>query len=166
MITVMLVEDEVWIRYLIKSLVDWNELGFEIVGEASDGTDALSLIRDIQPQIVLTDIKMPEMDGIELMTAVKKVFPHTEFVMISGYDSFDYAQKSLNLGAAAYLLKPVDKKQLVEVLIKIKTKMEELNSIREIRFKNIHMLKEQLFINLLNEEKYSTDELVLQRKQK
>ena len=104
MIKVFLVEDEIVIRESIREMVPWNEYGFEFAGEASDGEMALPLVRDIKPDLLITDIKMPFMDGLTFCRLVKKELPDTKIIIISGHDDFSYAQQAIALGVEQYIL--------------------------------------------------------------
>lgn len=118
MIKVFLVEDEIIIRKGIRNNVDWNSYGFEFVGEAGDGERAYPMILKSKPDILLTDVKMPFMDGLELSRLVKKALPKTKIIILSGYDEFDYAKEAIKIGVSEYLLKPVTSVNLVEALKK------------------------------------------------
>lgn len=117
MYSVFLVEDEALMRDGIRTLVDWNKFGFAFAGEAPDGEMAWPLIQKHKPDIVITDIKMPFMDGLALTRLIKKELPETTVIILSGYDEFDYARQAISLGVSRYLLKPLSKEQLVEVLV-------------------------------------------------
>lgn len=109
MIKVFLVEDEVIMRKGIKNHIPWEKEGLEFVGEASDGELAYPLIKKTKPDILITDIKMPFMDGLELSSLVKKEFPNTKIIILSGYNEFDYAKRAISIGITDYLLKPVSR---------------------------------------------------------
>lgn len=104
---VFLVEDEVIIREGIRDNVDWNSAGFEFCGEARDGELALPLIEKTQPDLLITDIKMPFMDGLQLSQVVRSQFPWVKIIILSGHDEFEYAQSAIKLGVSEYLLKPI-----------------------------------------------------------
>ena len=122
MLKVLIADDEEKVSKLIFHLIRWEELGMEVIGTVGDGVDAYEMILEKEPDVVITDIRMPGMDGIELVERVlqkldpdKKVF----FVIISGYSQFEYAQQAVKLGVEDYLLKPIKKKELEAVLHKI-----------------------------------------------
>lgn len=125
MLKVFLVEDEATIRETLRDTVPWNSCGYIFAGEASDGEVALPLIAKTKPDVLITDIKMPFMDGLTLATMVRKEFPDIKIVIISGYDDFEYAKKAIELGVSEYLLKPVTKLNLVKVLDELRVKIEE-----------------------------------------
>ena len=120
MYSVFLVEDEALIRDGIRTLIAWNEYGFNFVGEASDGELAWPKIQKMKPDIVITDIKMPFMDGLSLSRLIRKEFPQTTIIILSGYDDFSYAKEAISVGVSQYLLKPLSKDQLVDVLCEVK----------------------------------------------
>ncbi len=125
MFKVFLVEDEIVVREGIRKNIIWEQYGFIYAGDASDGELALPLIRQIQPDLLITDIKMPFMDGLSLIELVRQELPKTKIVIISGYDDFSYAQQAIRSGVEQYLLKPIMKEKMVETLIGIRNKMEE-----------------------------------------
>ncbi|GMK40930.1 hypothetical protein PCCS19_39860 [Paenibacillus sp. CCS19] len=123
--TVLIADDEPWVVYGIKSLVDWESLGFALIGEAYNGPSALKAIRECKPEVVISDIRMPGLSGIELLDCIRREGLKTNVILISGYAEFEYAQKAIRLGAFDYLLKQVDKSKLSETLTRLKTSMEE-----------------------------------------
>ncbi len=130
MIKVFLCEDEFVVREGIKNNIDWAANGFEFAGEASDGELALPLIRKTQPDIVITDIKMPFMDGLELSRIIKKEMPFSEIVILSGYEEFDYAKQAITIGVAEYLTKPISGDDL---LAELNTLRDKINAGKEQR---------------------------------
>lgn len=124
MYRVFLAEDESLIRQGIKNLISWNEYGFSFVGEAPDGELAWPLIQKQKPNIVITDIRMPFMDGLSLSRLIKKNMPETTIIILSGYDDFTYAKEAIGIGVDQYLLKPLSKEQLIEVLLEVKQKKD------------------------------------------
>jgi len=122
MIKVLLADDEKKVCQLITHLVDWKELGFEIVGIVNDGESAYRFIQEHPVDVMITDIRMPECDGMELIEKAKAVYPEIHFVIISGYSQFDYAQNAIRYGVEDYLLKPIRKKDLTATLKKISDK--------------------------------------------
>lgn len=119
MIKVFLVEDEVIIRHGIRDNINWEENGFLFVGEAGDGEYAYPMILKTEPDILITDVKMPFMDGLELSRIVKKALPETKIVILSGYNEFDYAKEAIKIGISDYLLKPITSEHLIEALKKV-----------------------------------------------
>ena len=124
MLKVFLVEDETVIREGLRDKIPWDQYGYRFVGEASDGEMALPLIRKTRPDLIITDIKMPFMDGLSLSRMVKDEFPKTKIVILSGYDDFEYARRAITIGVDQYVLKPVTRASLRTVLQEIREKIE------------------------------------------
>jgi two-component system response regulator YesN len=124
MFKVFLVEDEIVVREGIRNNIHWEHYGFFYAGDAPDGELALPLIRQIHPDLLITDIKMPFMDGLALIELIRTELPKTKTVIISGYDDFSYAQQAIRMGVEQYLLKPIMKDKMVEILIELHKKME------------------------------------------
>lgn len=122
---IFLVEDESVIREGFRDKIPWEQYGFQLVGEAGDGEMALPMIRKIRPDVLITDIKMPFMDGLSLSEIVKEEFPKMKIIIISGYDDFEYARRAITVGVDQYLLKPITRTALRGVLLEIKEKMEQ-----------------------------------------
>ncbi len=131
MLRTFLAEDEIVVRENIKKMVPWEQYGFELVGEASDGEIALPLIKKLKPDLLITDIKMPFMDGLTLCKVVKKEFPDIKIVILSGYDDFNYAKEAIGIGVEDYLLKPITKNAFLERLCEIRSRYEHEKSQRE-----------------------------------
>ena len=131
-IKVFLVEDEMVIRNGIVKSINWEKEGYRLVGEASDGELAYPMILKEKPDILLTDIKMPFMDGLELSRLVKQELPDTKILIFSGYDEFEYAKEAIRIGVTEYLLKPVSSAQLLEVMRRISKQIEQDREEREI----------------------------------
>lgn len=125
MLKVFLVEDERVIREGFRDRIPWEQYGFRLVGEANDGEMALPLIRKLKPDVLITDIKMPFMDGLSLSEIVKEEFPKIKIIIISGYDDFEYARQAIKAGVDQYLLKPVTRMTLRNVLLELKEKIEQ-----------------------------------------
>ncbi|MCU6709933.1 response regulator [Paenibacillus sp. J5C_2022] len=121
---VFLVDDERWILESIKAKVDWESLELEFAGQASNGLDAYGMIQQTRPELVLTDIRMPGMNGLQLMESIKKLGLSTRFVVISGYAEFDYARKALELGALGYVLKSMERQELNDTLRNVKRSID------------------------------------------
>ncbi|MCK9860505.1 response regulator [Paenibacillus sp. ATY16] len=141
---VMIVDDEILIRENIRSCVDWTKEGFIYCGDAPDGEIALPLIEEHQPDILITDIKMPFMDGLELTAIVRKQLPHIKVIIMSGHDEFRYAQNAIRLGVEDYCLKPVSAAELIELLRKVSAKIDE----EQKRLKGQAITKERLLADL------------------
>ena len=163
---VLIVDDEEIVRNGLKNIIDWNALGCQICGEASNGEEALEKISSLSPSIVMLDITMPVMTGIELLSEIHHnpaKYPNRPcFLILSGYSDFDYAQKALNYGAKGYIVKPVDEDLLEQ---KIKSLAEEINKANEMDTlrNNAHMEETaqrfaQMFLFGAVDDAFSKDE--------
>src|SRR5829696_8320773 len=153
---VFFVEDEIITREGIRDNVDWRAGGFEFCGEATDGEKALPLLRTTQPDVLITDIKMPFMDGLQLSKIVRERMPWVKIIILSGHDEFEYAQKAIGLGITDYLLKPVTVQKLQLVLQKLVIQLDQerkeqahLKKLQEQAEDNRAMLREQLLFKLV-----------------
>ena len=119
MYKVFLVEDEIIIREAIRDNIDWGSHGFIFAGEAPDGELAVPLIEDIKPDILITDIKMPFVNGLELSRIVKKSMPWIKIIILSGHDEFEYTKEAISINVNEYLLKPISSSDLLNALKKV-----------------------------------------------
>ncbi|MCL1883670.1 MAG: response regulator [Defluviitaleaceae bacterium] len=129
MLKVLIVDDELKVCNLIYHLLDWSTLGLEVIGRAQDGGTAYNFVLQNKPDIIITDIRIPEIDGIKLIEKVKEVYPETYFIIISGYNHFEYAQKAIKFGVEDYILKPVKKKDLTEALTRLISKHSDKTTL-------------------------------------
>lgn len=125
MLKVVIVEDEERICNMIASFIDWNAMGFEIVGTAQNGILGKEIIKKTMPDVVITDIRMPGCDGIEMIEGLKDDYPDMDIIIISGHKHFEYAHKALRFGIRYYLLKPIIETDLEEILVEIREKHEK-----------------------------------------
>lgn len=166
MLKVFLVEDEVVIRNGIKNNIPWEREGFEFVGEASDGELAYPLIKKEKPDILITDIRMPFMDGLELSRIVKKELPQIKILILSGYNEFDYAKTAIEIGVTRYLLKPINSTKLLEAVKEVEALIEkerEQDRLLERYQKEMEenlLLERQKLWNALIANELSTAELL------
>lgn len=123
MLSVFLVDDEKLIRDGMKKLLKWEENGFQVIGEAANGRDALQAVLTLMPDIVLTDLRMPAMDGLSLAAALAEQAPSVEVVIITGYDEFEYAKSAVRSGVFDYLLKPVSQQELLDTMLRLRSKI-------------------------------------------
>ena len=156
MLKVFLVEDEFVIREGIKNNIDWKAHGYEFCGEAGDGELAYPMIQKLRPDIVITDIRMPFMDGLELSRLIRKELPDTEIIILSGYQEFEYAKEAIKLGVAQYLSKPINGEELLAELDELSAKIEEKRIAIQIRERYLQEMEE----NNLRERKKLFQELV------
>ncbi len=126
---ILIVDDEPKIRKGLRHVVDWWEHGIKIVGSAANGSEALEIIKnpDNKVDIVITDIEMPIMDGIQLSKEIKNSFPGIKIIILSGYDNFEYAKNAMKYGVTDYLLKPVDEDELLNTVLKMRKQIEDKN---------------------------------------
>ena len=141
-IKIFLVEDEIVIRNGIKNSIEWEKEGYEFVGEASDGELAYPMILKERPDILITDIRMPFMDGLELSRLVKQELPDIRILILSGYDEFDYAKEAIRLGVTEYLLKPVSAFKLLESLKKVSSLIQQEREERKLLKRYAEDMKE------------------------
>jgi len=156
---VFLVDDEIVIREGIRESFPWEDTPYDLVGEAPDGEMALPMIRDTNPDIVITDIKMPFMDGLELCRVLKTQMPWIGIIVLSGYDEFEYARQCIQLGVREYLLKPISSADLKEALDKIgkqiteeRKSLEHASSLRARMGGDGKFVKEKLIGSLFSDE--------------
>lgn len=128
MYTLLLVDDEEDVIEVIERKVSWEQIGFHVVGHAGNGFKALEMMEDMQPDVVMTDIRMPYMDGLELCSNIRQRFPATKLLLFTGFDDFEYAKEAVHLEIEEYILKPLNLAEITEVFKKLKTKLDdELN---------------------------------------
>ena len=170
MMKVFLVDDEIAIRENLRNSFPWEEKGYQLVGEAPDGEMALPMLRDLNADILLTDIRMPFMDGIKLCEEVQRTMPWVERIILSGYDDFTYAQKAISLGVKEYLLKPVTAKELEAALERVRRQIEEkrrdrenLTALRERLSSGNQFLRDKLLASLFTDEGDREDDEALLR---
>lgn len=159
MVKVVIADDEVRICQLIQALVDWEGLGLEISGIAHNGLEALEMVKTYQPDILVTDIRMPGCSGLELIERAKEDMPALEMIIISGYAHFEYAQQAIKYGVGDYLLKPISKAELTATLQKLGDRVREqrknAQNEEELRRKSeqdIQLLQETLITDLVNQK--------------
>ena len=131
MYTLLIADDEPLIRNGVKNIIDWESLGFSKILLAEDGQEALDLIRKNKVDLVLTDIVMPFMDGLELSKVLSEEFPEIHVVILTGHEDFEYAQQSVNLGVKNYILKPVGAQSLYKKMSEICKKLHIQNKQKE-----------------------------------
>ena len=157
MLKVFLVEDEFVIREGIKNNIDWETHGYEFCGEAGDGELAYPMIQRLRPDIVITDIRMPFMDGLELSRLIRRELPDIEIIILSGYQEFEYAKEAIKLGVAQYLSKPINGEELLAELEELSAKIEEKRRATQIRERYLKEMEE----NTLRERKKLFQSLVV-----
>lgn len=158
MYRLIIVDDEDWIRERLKHTVDWGRMGIEVIGEASDGEEALEMTERLLPDIVITDIRMPCIDGLEYIKRIRDSRNDVKVIIISGYSDFEYARKAIKLGAFDYILKPVEDENLtgvmercIEAIDTEKSKELLFSKAREQIKESLPVLKKEFLINLVND---------------
>lgn len=161
MYKVLLADDEKVILHGISTLVDWEKLGTRLIGTALDGEMALEMIEREPPDIVISDIKMSGMDGLRLIREVRQRYPHIRFIILSGYEQFDFAKQAMEYGVKHYLLKPCNERKIADVLTQVVTELKEEEEketfVRTMRYnleKVMPQVKEQLLRELLTNKTY------------
>lgn len=155
MIKVFLVEDETVVREGIKKIINWEKEGLQLVGAVSNGELALPLIRKEQPDILITDIKMPFMDGLQLSKIVKEEMPWIKIIIVSGYSEFDYVKEAISIGVTEYLLKPIGSIELLDKishicsLIRVEQSKKEMQESNMMELNQSGRLKRHQFLYLV-----------------
>ena len=164
MYKVMIVDDEVVVRKGIKTSIVWSDYGIDIVAEAKNGKEALEQLQQHEVDLILSDIRMPVMSGIEMAMEVKERYPHVEMVLLSGYEDFQYAKQAMTIGIRHYLLKPVMADHLIEIIVKLQTEenrkrkqvQQEITKSKLI-LENLPHMKKRLMANLLHTQTTAED---------
>lgn len=145
MFNVLLVDDEPWVLEGLRTMIDWNRFGFQICGEALSAPEALKLIERLQPELVMTDIRMPVLNGLELIEHSNRTMPHPpKFVILSGYDDFGYAHNAMQQRVAEYLLKPIDDEEIEALLARLSHVIRD-----EYETEHSHQMKAGIAIHYL-----------------
>ena len=154
---VLLVDDEEEIRAGISRKIDWDSLGFTLAGEADNGEEALELAELVRPDVVLTDIKMPFMDGLELCRRLKRILPAAKTVVFSGFDDFEYARQAVGMGVSEYIMKPINAQEMSGVLLRLKDQLDQqqaerrdMESLRRRYEESLPVLRELFYTRLLD----------------
>ncbi|MEG0542072.1 MAG: response regulator, partial [Angelakisella sp.] len=120
MLKLMVVDDEAVIRNGIRHSIGWSELGIEVVAEAANGLDASEKAISVQPDIIITDIKMPILDGLSFIKHIKNRLPYTHFILLSGYSDTKYLKEAINLGVEDYIFKNANSQEIIDVVTKVR----------------------------------------------
>ena len=157
MYRLMLVDDEPEIRDGLQEIIQWEQEGFQVVGVAENGLEALQVAQNVSPDLVVTDIRMPFMDGLEMARRMRKILPTVQFVVLSGYDEFDYARQAIQIQIKDYVLKPISSDEFVQVLRRVKSHLDEdfaqrsdVKILKEHLKSSLPVLKELLLTSLLS----------------
>ena len=123
--TIILADDEQQILYGMKNGIDWESLGFSVVGTAQNGKEALELIEEHHPDLLISDIKMPFMDGLELSKTIHENYINTKIILFSGWDDFEYARTAISYGVSQYIMKPIDYNEMQKLLTTMHEELEK-----------------------------------------
>ena len=154
---VLLVDDEEEVRNAIEQRINWEELGFEVIGKAQNGVKAMEIAEKLQPDVVITDIKMPYMNGLELARNLKEENPGVRILILTGFDEFEYAKEAVHLEIEEYILKPINANELSECLKRLKNVLdkerEEKLNVRKLEqyyTDSLPVLQTNFFCSLVN----------------
>ena len=169
MYSILLVDDEEAVRGSIRKLTPWKECGFYVISEASNGLEALSVLSENIPDVIITDIKMPYMDGIEFIKEVRARYSSSvQIIILSGYDEFTYAQTALKLDVAEYVLKPVSVEAMKEVLSRAKERIDadvarvtDIQMLESFYADAFEVYKEKFLVSLINPTRPIDEERIL-----
>ena len=165
MYKILIVDDEEWIRRGIIAKLEYNGFQFSWAGEASNGDEALDIIRRESPHIVITDIRMNNMDGIELIRAAMRGYPKTKFIIITGYSEFEYAEQALNMGVLGYILKPVTDQNIKMNIDKAIALLDKEHEIKQIKDQEVILVKEKESLKqerILNQVLHSSSDMAVE----
>jgi len=158
MYKVVIVDDEPTVRYGLRNYFDWGQYNMEVIGEADDGDAGLELVNEVCPDIVLTDVRMINMDGIQMSMEIRKQFPNTKIVFVSGYDDVDYLKSAFQVNAVEYVFKPVDFQELQGIIKKVQSllaeeaKEKQLRSAMQVKLQqSLPLLREKFLMSLVQD---------------
>lgn len=161
---IMLVDDEEEVRTSIIKKIDWHSVGFDVVGDAENGEDALEKIEILEPDVIITDIRMPYMDGLKLTEKLHQRFPSIKVIIFSGFDDFEYAKEAIRQGVIEYILKPVNSEEMTAILRKVKENLDKeieskrnIDTLKQNYIASLPVLREQFLNNLLRKNIKKTD---------
>ncbi|QYR22643.1 response regulator [Paenibacillus sp. sptzw28] len=159
MYKVLVVDDEPAIRQGLLKIVDWEALGFFVVGDVSNGRKAVALHQELSPELIVIDIRMPGMDGLQAIREIRKTDGDCQFLILSGYADFAYAKQAIEMNVSGYVLKPIDKKELREELLRIRAKLDQLSGRAKLSEFHTDALREELILKLIAAEAADAAEL-------
>ena len=166
MFRVLIIDDEPIIRKGLKNIINWQSFGCEVCGEAADGHDGKELIKELRPDIIITDIKMPETDGLTMLRDIKSTVPDSKIIILTGHRDFDYVHEALKIGAFDFLLKPSKIEELTSVISRAVKELkfqneraEEFEKLNELFLQNISVLREKLLYDIIYEINTNEDDI-------
>lgn len=160
MLKILFVDDDAVARRNMAQRIDWNDLGWDLVYTAHDGVDALEYMKENRPDIIISDIKMPIMDGIEMAKIARDYYPDLFFIFLSGYKEFEYAKQALALDAIDYLNKPIDNSQLLDVLRRAEKKCIRAREVNQILNEKYPLIRRQYISKLMYENFREADDAI------
>lgn len=167
MFKVLIIDDEPIIRKGLKNIINWKQFGCEVCAEASDGMEGREMIKKLLPDIIITDIRMPEVDGLTMIREIKELISESKIVILTGYRDFDYVQEAIKLGAFDFILKPTKIEELTTVIGRAvkelrfqKDRSEEINKLKRLFEQNIPVLREKLLYDVIYEINTDVDEIM------
>lgn len=168
MLKVLIVDDEILVRVGLQACISWEEIGYEVVGTADNGQQALEMMQYLKPDLVFSDIRMPEMDGLELIHTLRENYPETKIIILSCLNDMEYVKQAIKLGAEDYILKLSLKADvLLEILKKLRIKLEKERNITEQRAEESHQMRyfmrEQLYMRILSTTTFPDEKSMLLR---
>ncbi|OPJ63540.1 response regulator transcription factor [Clostridium oryzae] len=154
MLNILVVDDEPVVRRGLKTIIRWQDYNCSICGEASNGMEGLQKIEEYPPDIVMVDIKMPEMDGLTFIEKAKQKGYECKFMILSGYDDFNFAQKAIKLGVNAYLLKPIEENELIELLLRFQKEIDEDKKRKNVISDGVKYVVNETIKTLMNSKDF------------
>ncbi|MGE5614085.1 MAG: response regulator transcription factor [Bacillota bacterium] len=156
MFKVLIIDDEPIIRKGLKNIIDWRNFGCEVCGEAADGLDGREMIKKLLPDIIITDIRMPEADGLSMIREIKDIVPESKIIILTGHREFDYAHEALKIGIFDFLLKPSKIEEITSVISRAvkelkfrRERAEEFEKLNRLFMQNISVLRERLLYDVI-----------------
>ncbi|RKL67119.1 DNA-binding response regulator [Salipaludibacillus neizhouensis] len=165
MYKVLVVDDEPTVREGMRAIIPWEDYGFEITAVANDGYTALDKYRELSPDVIISDIRMPGMDGLELLKNLHEIDHTIQCLILSGYADFDYAKKAIQSNAAGYLLKPIDEEELVDYLNKVKKELEKQQKVTQLTVIDAERKRDSFILSMLLKKERASSEVIFEAKQ-
>jgi two-component system, response regulator YesN len=163
MIRLLIIDDEIWTRNTIKAFGDWDKHGITMIGEASDGMEGIRLIKENNPQIVISDMNMPGMNGIELLKILKEEYPHIKLIVVSGYDDFEFTKQAIKSKAVDYILKPIDADELNIAIEKCVAEINDSYISKELSIYDLAKVLDKNVIRMIIDDKKVIQRLLAER---
>ena len=161
---ILIVDDEEEIRLGIIKKISWEKLGFMVVGDAENGQEALEKSEKLQPDVIMTDIRMPFMDGLELGKKLREVMPTTKVIVFSGCDDFEYAKEAIKFNVIEYVLKPINSLEIVEILKKLKMNLDKefnekrnLETLEKYYLESLPVIRDQFLVGVIEGRIFQSD---------